>query len=442
MIEEIGNEDAPAASDHEILDYVMLALEHQPKRLDLWMMRFEIVRSLGLKDGFIEAMRLAHADPDLQPGIDWQSVRRLWDELAPGEEPPADVELPPGEALTVQTEAQRARRFADVAQEHAASALQQLAREYGALRQQPDFFLRFARATREHLNRPTALDRADKLARALDFDGQIFIKREDQHRCSTEREYAVAQCFIADALGRRQLICANEVDGFAFELARAAPRLGLKLDVVLSPSEQTNASLVDELNRRGARILCTEEMGLEVQDTREGAVRLWAQQAQHCHLALSFGTGPHPYPRMVNDFQILLGQETALQLRAGRVRETRQIVIASVNSEADAIGFMLPFLRNAEMELLLADADPTSSRKTHSMRWANYKGARREHAWLRTTGHISYIPIRDSQAAKAQQLLEDTEGLHISFEDARAISLTCGLVEGGVADRDLVVLVA
>ncbi len=442
MIEEIGNEDGSSASDHEILDYVMLALDHQPKRLDLWMMRFEIVRSLGLKESFVEAMRLAFADTELRPGIDWQTVRRLWDELAPGEEPPADVELPPGAAVAAQAEAQRARRFADIAQEHAPEALKQLGREYGTLRQQTGYFLRFARATREHLGRTTALDRADKLAAALGFDGQIFIKREDQHRCSTEREYAVAQCFIADALGRKRLICANEVDGFAFELARTAPRFGLKLDVVLSPEEQTNASLVDELNRRGARIICTAELDLHGEDTREGAAKLWARDAEDCHMALSFGTGPHPYPRMVNDFQMLLGQETALQLRAGRVREKRQIVIAAVNSEADAIGFMLPFLRNQEMELLLADADPGSDRKLRSMRWANYKGARREHAWLRATGHISYIPIRDGQAAKAQQLLEDTEGLHVSFEDARAISLTCGLIEGGVADRDLVVLVA
>ena len=234
-LEDMKDDETVAAdaqpSGSEILDFVLLALDENPQRLDLWMMRFEIVRSLALKDSFIEAMQRAYGDTHIRRGLDWQSIRRMWDELAPNDPVPDGVKLPPSPVQQQANNAPLHRRFSDTASELAAEALQALAAEYIALRQQPDYFKQFARATREHLNRPTPLQRARKLEQQYEFDGRILLKREDGLKNSPEREYAVAQSHLAKALGRDKLICANEVDGFAFELARAANQFGLELTV-------------------------------------------------------------------------------------------------------------------------------------------------------------------------------------------------------------------
>ena len=209
----------------------------------------------------------------------------------------------------------------------------------------------------------------------------------------------------------------------------------------MTPEQIGNSALTAELEKRGAVLCSQEEFGQSGGDAREAALQLWLQQTDQAHLALSFGTGPHPYTRIVHDFQMLLGQETALQLRAQKSRWKKQIAIASAQSEADSIGFVLPFLRNQDMELMLAEVGEHERRAESSVRWANYQGAKREHNWLKATESITYIPISQTYAERAQNQLQELEGIAVSGPDSRAIALTIGLLEGGLTERDLVVLI-
>ena len=79
---------------HDIHDVILASLGSDPGRLDLWMMRFEIEQTLGLKDEFLSGIRQALDNPSLREKLDWRKIRALWDRVAGGEALPAELSLP------------------------------------------------------------------------------------------------------------------------------------------------------------------------------------------------------------------------------------------------------------------------------------------------------------------------------------------------------------
>jgi tryptophan synthase beta chain len=439
-----------SGSAHEILDVVLKTLQAEPGRADLWMMRFQILSALEHKADFASAMQEASANPLLRRDIDWAAVGRMWRGLAPGESPPAGVRLRKSDIDTPVAEDREAapeptaRRFSDHAEQVARPELDKLAEEYRAVRSQPDFSIGFARKMREVLQRPTPLHHALALERELGSVAQVFLKREDLRRTTPDGEVAAAHAHIAVLLGRNLILTGNDVDEFSIALAETAPRFGLTATIAVRPADfQDKLTHVTKLRELGANVQAIRSSMLKTEDPREGALLLWTRTSSASHLALSLGTGPHPYPRMISDFQMQLGYETELQLRAVSGPNRPRILVAAVHSEADSIGFVLPYLRRPDIDLFYAEGELAGrGRWKSSARLRAYNGARREHGWLRATGLITHIPIKDAQARQAQQLVKQLEDISIGLEDARAVALAMGLAQSDGGDQDIVVLVS
>jgi tryptophan synthase beta chain len=436
----------------EILQLVNESLASEPERADLWTMRFEVQKTLGLKREFAEAMAVAFRNPRLWRQLDWNLIGAMWREVAPGEALPEGVRLPEpvaqsqgsAPAITTAPGTARDRRFSDVANRIASRELAVLAKAWAALQARPGFLEEFARKVAPLLRRPTPLHLAENLTRiAGNANTRIFLKREDRRAVTPEQENATAQCYVAALMGRPTVITGNDVDAHALALAEVAPRFSLRCIVVVRPADlDQKTGLIGQLRAHGAQVEAMDGGGLGG-DPREGAVRLWLKSMGYAHLALSLGTGPSPYPAMVNNFQSLLGRETELQLRATAGDGRERTLVAAVQSEADSIGFMLPQLGRTGVELMYAEPDPGGiSSWRPSARLRAYNGAVREHAWLRGLGRVEHVAIPDAQAAAARQQLERAEGVVASLEDARAVALAALLAQRDRAPRDYVVLVA
>lgn len=438
----------------EILHLVNESLAVEPERADLWMMRFEVQRSLGMKREFADALVLGWQNPRLQRQLDWGAIRALWNELAPGEPVPDGIVLPvPGAAAPAAPDAAtpaatpvaaaRDRRFSDIANRIASRELAVLAKAFAALQARPGFLEDFARRVAPLLKRPTPLQPATALMRAQGAaESRLFLKREDLRSVSPELENAAAQCYVATAMGRLTVITGNDVDAHALALAEIAPRFSLKCVVVVRPGDlDAKPEMVEALRRLGASVeVMPDGVGT---DPRAGAVRLWQKSMGYAHLALSLGAGPNPYPAMANNFQSLLGRETALQLRTLSAEGRHHTWVAAVQSEADSIGFMLPHLSRPDVELVYAEPDPGGVASWRpSARLRAYNGAIREHAWLRGLGRIDHVTIPDAQAAAMQRQVQQLENVRISLEDARAVALAGLLLQRDRTPRDFVVLVA
>ncbi|MGH8442541.1 MAG: pyridoxal-phosphate dependent enzyme [Nevskiaceae bacterium] len=433
----------------EMLELVSASLAAAPDRADLWMMRFEALRSMGLKQEFLEAMVQGWKNNKVCRQIDWAVLQQMWGELAPGEPMPEAIQVPGAQGPAPKTIAQatpagiaQIRRFHDIALRIAERELAILGKAYAVLCARPGFVEEFARKVAPLLRRPTPLQLAENLSKSAGEHVRIYLKREDQRTVSAELDHAAGQCYVAQQLGRSAVITANDVDGHALAVTEMAPHFKLKCTVVVRPSDlQNKAELIAKLKECGAQIEAMPDAGMLGDDPREGAVRLWQKSAGATHLVLSFGTAPPPYPQMAATFQSLLGRETELQFRAVSATERARTMIAAVESEADSLGFMLPQLGRKDVELIYVEPEPGGIDSWRaSARMRAYNGAIREHTLLFGTGRIEHVALGDATAQAARARLK-TENIAVSLEDARAVALTLLMAQRDKAPRDFVVLV-
>jgi len=434
---------------NEMLELVTESLKATPDRADLWMMRFEALRSMGLKQEFLEALVQGWRNARVCRQLDWPVLQHMWSELAPGEPMPEIVQVPGMDfrpkpiAQATPAGTPHIRRFQDVAMKIAERELAILGKAYAALSARPGFFEDFARKVAPMLRRPTPLQFAGNLSKSCGENVRIYLKREDQRRTvSAEVDHAAGQCYVAQLLGRSTVITANDVDGHVLAVADMAPKFNLKCSVVVRPGDlQAKEAFVAQLRERGVQVEPMAENGMLSDDPREGAVRLWQKSAGAAHLVLSFGTAPPPYPQMAATFQALLGRETELQFRATAGAERARTMVAAVESEADSLGFMLPQLGRKDVELIYAEPEPGGIASWRaSARLRAYNGAIREHTLLFGTGRIEHVALGDATAQAARERLR-AESIDISLEDARAVALTLLLAQRDRAPRDFVVLV-
>jgi tryptophan synthase beta subunit len=444
----------------EFLQLLNDSLRFAPERGDIWMMRFDAMRALGYRKDFAEALAQALANATVRPQLDLAALRGMWGEIAPGEsfpgDPPRSAAPPPATgaraapapAASAATStgshgAVRVRRFNDIAVKVAGPELAALARDYNAIAIKPNFLEDFSRKTAQLLKRPTPLEYSDFVSRAAGGGGlRVYLKREDRRGVPVEKEHAAAQCYIGAQLGRTAVVTGNDVDAHALAVAEVAPFFKMKCTIVVRPGDlQEKPELVGKLKSLGAQVVPMAAEGMLGTDPREGAARIWQKASQDMHLALSLGMAPAPYTAMANNFQALLGRETDAQYTTTASFLNRpRTMVAAVGSEADSIGFVLPFLNRREVRVAYAEPEPGGRAAWRpSNRLKAYNGQVREHSWLRGVGRIQHVPVPDAEAERARERLA-REGYKVGLEDARAVALTILLGQGDPTPRDFVVL--
>jgi tryptophan synthase beta subunit len=451
------------APSNEFLQLLNDSLKFAPERGDIWMMRFDAMRSLGLKKEFAEALVEGFATASVKSQLDLTALRGMWSEIAPGEafpgDPPKAAAPPPppagaakpapaAAAPTAATTtgghgALRVRRFNDIAVKLAGAELAALARDYNALSIRPNFLEDFSRKTGTLLRRPTPLEYSDAVSRAAGGGGlRVYLKREDRRGVAMEKEHAAAQCYIGSQLGKTSVVTGNDVDAHALAVAEVAPFFKMKCTVVVRPGDpKEKPELIAKLKALGAQVETMPATGMLGTDPREGAVRVWQKAGPGMHLALSLGMAPAPYTAMANNFQALLGRETDSQyVTTASFLNRPRTMVAAVGSEADSIGFVLPFLNRRDIRVAYAEPEPGGRAAWRpSNRLKPYNGQVREHSWLRGVGRIQHVPVPDA-AAEAIRTRLAREGITVGLEDARAVALTAILGQGDPTPRDFVVL--
>ena len=124
----------------------------------------------------------------------------------------------------------------------------------------------------------------------------------------------------------------------------------------------------DDIQRQSLNVYRMRLLGAEVRSVESGsrtlkdaineAIRDWVTNVETTHYLLGSAVGPHPYPRMVRDFQSVIGSEARSQLMQAEDR-LPNYVIACVGGGSNAIGAFHPFLEDETVELIGVEAGGT-----------------------------------------------------------------------------------
>ncbi|HYZ80970.1 MAG TPA: pyridoxal-phosphate dependent enzyme, partial [Solirubrobacteraceae bacterium] len=208
------------------------------------------------------------------------------------------------------------------------------------------------------------------------------------------------------------------------------------------------------------------------------AIRDWVTNVESTHYIIGSCVGPAPYPALVRDLQRVIGDEARAQVLniAGRLPER---VVACVGGGSNSIGMFIPFVADAEVQLIGVEAagegietgrhgapltiaglpgvlhgafsaimqdEDGQILEAHSISAGlDYPGSGPEHAWLRDQGRARYVAVSDREALQAFRRTARLEGIIPALESSHAIAWTLANPESeldviclsGRGDKDL-----
>ena len=332
--------------------------------------------------------------------------------------------------------------------------LLELEQAYGAARRDPKFRRELDRMARTYCGRPTPLYRAEALERRWGA-ARLYLKREDLlHTGAHKINNTLGQVLLARRMGKRRIVAETGAGQHGVATATVAARYGLECVVYMGEEDVRRQELnFTRMKLLGATVRPVAAGSRTLKDATNEAIRDWVTNVRTTFYVLGSVVGPHPYPRMVRDFQSVIGRETKVQLRRLE-RRLPDRLIACVGGGSNAIGLFHPFLRD-RVELigveaaglglgserhaaslargrpgvlhgarsyLLQDRDG-QVRLAHSVSAGlDYPGVGPEHAYLKARGRAEYVAVTDREALTAFREVARAEGLLVAFETAHAFA--------------------
>jgi tryptophan synthase beta chain len=333
--------------------------------------------------------------------------------------------------------------------------LRELEEAYQQAVQDPSFQAELDNLLRTYSGRPTPLTPAHRLSRHLGR-GRIYLKREDlNHTGAHKINNALGQVLLARRMGKSRIIAETGAGQHGVAAATVAALFGLECEIYMGTEDMRRQSLnVFRMKLLGARVRPVDSGSRTLKDAINEAMRDWVTHVSSTHYLLGSVLGAHPYPRMVRDFQAVIGRETRAQILEAEGR-LPDLLIACVGGGSNAIGLFYRFLRDPDVRMVGVEAggrgralgehaarfdggrtgvlqgtmsyvlqdEEGQIAGTHSISAGlDYPCIGPEHAHLHDIGRVQYTSISDDQALEAFQLLSRMEGIIPALESSHALA--------------------
>jgi len=305
-----------------------------------------------------------------------------------------------------------------------------------------------------YVGRPSPLSDAPRFSELVGTP--VLLKREDlNHTGAHKINNTVGQALLARRMGKRRIIAETGAGQHGVATATICARFGLQCVVYMGEEDMRRQALnVFRMRLMGAEVVKVTAGTRTLKDATTEAIRDWVTNVTDSHYIIGSVVGPAPYPRMVREFQAVIGREARAQMlaRVGRLPAT---VVACVGGGSNAMGIFHPFVGDAEVELIGVEAagegldtarhSASLSRGTpgvlhgarsyllqdahgqvhpaHSISAGlDYPGVGPEHSFLKDSGRATYVSVTDDEALDGLVTLSRLEGIIPALESAHAIA--------------------
>ncbi len=352
------------------------------------------------------------------------------------------------------------------------AALDELETIYDQLSRDPEFQAAFDKDLAHYVGRPSPLYHAERWSQKLG-GAQIFLKREDlNHTGAHKVNNTIGQALLAKYTGKQRVIAETGAGQHGVASATVAARLGLECEVFMGAEDVKRQSLnVYRMKLLGAKVTPVTSGTRTLKDAMNEALRDWVANVDETFYIIGTVAGPHPYPKLVRDFQCVIGREARQQCldQNGRLPDA---LVACVGGGSNAIGLFHPFLADESVTMYgveagglglasgqhaaplcagrpgvlhgnrtyLMEDDSGQIIHTHSVSAGlDYPGVGPEHAWLKDCGRVNYVAVDDDEALAAFRNLTRVEGIMPALESSHALAYAAKLAP--TMDRDQVIVI-
>ncbi|NLF70191.1 MAG: tryptophan synthase subunit beta [Candidatus Anammoximicrobium sp.] len=334
-------------------------------------------------------------------------------------------------------------------------ALDQLTAEYEAATRDPSFHAELDQLLRDFVGRPSPLYHARRLSRQCG-GAQIWFKREDlNHTGAHKINNTLGQALLTLRMGKPRVIAETGAGQHGVATATACAHFGLQCVVYMGEEDiRRQAPNVFNMKLQGAEVRPVTTGSRTLRDAINEAMRDWMSSVETTHYILGSVVGPHPFPRIVRDFQTVIGRESRQQCLE-RFSRLPDVVMACVGGGSNAAGMFYPFIEDTAVELIgveaggrgqrlgehaatllfgqpgvlhgsfsyvLQDEDGQTSDVHSVSAGLDYPGVGPEHTYWQETGRVRYWSASDAESLQAFDALARYEGIMPALESSHAIA--------------------
>ncbi len=305
-----------------------------------------------------------------------------------------------------------------------------------------------------YVGRPSPLSTAPRFSAVAGCD--VYLKREDlNHTGAHKINNTVGQALLAIRMGKRRIIAETGAGQHGVATATVCARFGLDCTVYMGEEDIRRQALnVYRMKLMGATVVPVTSGTRTLKDATSEAIRDWVTNVGDSYYIIGSVVGPAPYPRMVREFQSVIGREARSQILASAGR-LPTAVVACVGGGSNAIGIFHAFEEDAGVRLIGVEAagrgpdagdhsaslsrgrpgvlhgtfsyllqdDAGQVQPAHSISAGlDYPGVGPEHSYLKDSGRAEYVAVSDDDALRGFAMLSRLEGIIPALETSHALA--------------------
>lgn len=324
----------------------------------------------------------------------------------------------------------------------------------------PSFIDEYKALLKNYVGRPSSLYYAKRLSKENE-GAQIWLKREDlNHTGAHKINNTIGQILLAKRMGKMKVIAETGAGQHGVATATAAAMFGMECDIYQGEIDTQRQKLnVTRMEMLGAKVIPVNKGTKTLTDAVDAAIEAWVKEPDAFYLIGSV-VGPHPYPKMVKEFQKVIGEEARKQFLECN-NTLPDALVACVGGGSNAIGLFTAFLNDPVkiygveaagkgintnkhaatltlgkeglihgMNTIVLKDEEENVQEVYSISpGLDYPGVGPEHAYLKDMKRVQYESIDDREAVDAFLTLSRTEGIIPAIESSHAIAYALKLAK-------------
>ncbi|MBP7133317.1 MAG: tryptophan synthase subunit beta [Aquabacterium sp.] len=339
---------------------------------------------------------------------------------------------------------------------HLKQAMDDINVAYETIRQREDFQQELASLFADYVGRPSPIFHARRLSEKLG-GAQIHLKREDlNHTGAHKINHCLGEALLAKFMGKSKVIAETGAGQHGVALATACALVGIPCEIHMGQVDiEKEHPNVTKMKILGCKLVPVTRGAATLKEAVDSAFEEYLKDPTRFIYAIGSVVGPHPFPKMVRDFQSIIGKEAREQFLAkhGRLPDH---VAACVGGGSNAMGIFTAFLGDEGVHLVgvepagegldkpgrhsatlskgkpgelhgmacyvLENDDGTPSAVHSIASGLDYPGVGPQHSYLKDLGRVDYQTASDQECLDAFMTLSRVEGIIPALESAHAVA--------------------
>ena len=336
------------------------------------------------------------------------------------------------------------------------AAMDDIARAYDEIVQRKDFQDELQHLFQDYVGRPSPIFHAKRLSEQLG-GAQIYLKREDlNHTGAHKINHCLGEALLAKFMNKKKVIAETGAGQHGVALATACALVGIPCEIHMGQVDiEKEHPNVTKMRILGCKLVPVTRGQATLKDAVDSAFEEYLNNPTDYLYAIGSVVGPHPFPKMVRDFQSIVGREAREQFQAvhGKLPD---YVSACVGGGSNAMGIFTAFLNDASVNLVgvepagkgvdkpgehaatltmgkpgeihgmkcyvLENADGTPAAVHSIASGLDYPGVGPQHSYLKDLGRVQYDSVDDQETLNAFMTLSRVEGIIPALESAHAVA--------------------